>query len=97
MHACVLEAHSTGRGGRRGLCWCVTPCDATQRSTRCRSCCLLTHPMVLPVQVLYVGVYQLIAEEFQRRDLLVRPRLAAALFAALLAGVFAMCVVGIWA
>lgn len=47
--------------------------------------------------LLYIGMYQLVAEEFSREDLLVRPGLRTAMQAALLLGGAAMCVIGIWA
>jgi hypothetical protein len=40
--------------------------------------------------------YQLIAEEFSRDDLVVRPRLRAAMTAGLLMGAACMCVIAIW-
>jgi zinc transporter 1/2/3 len=46
--------------------------------------------------LLYIGMYQLIAEEFSREDLLVRPKLRLGMYAALLLGAAAMCVIGIW-
>lgn len=45
----------------------------------------------------YISMYQLIAEEFSREDLVVKGRLRAGMFAALLVGAAAMCIVGIWA
>lgn len=47
--------------------------------------------------LIYIGMYQLIAEEFSREDLLVRPRLRFGMYAALLAGAACMCILGIWA
>lgn len=44
----------------------------------------------------YIGMYQLIAEEFSREDLLVRPRLRYGMYAALLAGAAVMAILGIW-
>lgn len=45
----------------------------------------------------YVAMVELIAEEFTREDLLVKPRLRVAMWAALLLGAAAMCVLAIWA
>lgn len=47
--------------------------------------------------LIYIGMYQLIAEEFSREDLLVRPRLRYGMYAALLLGGACMCVLGVWA
>eukprot|EP00879_Flechtneria_rotunda_P002960 GHRR01003177.1.p1 GENE.GHRR01003177.1~~GHRR01003177.1.p1 ORF type:complete len:368 (+),score=84.80 GHRR01003177.1:176-1279(+) len=47
--------------------------------------------------LLYIGMYQLIAEEFSREDILVRPRLRVGMHAALLLGAAVMCILGIWA
>lgn len=47
--------------------------------------------------LLYIGFYQLIAEEFSREDMLVRPRLRVGMCAALLLGAASMCVLGVWA
>lgn len=46
--------------------------------------------------LLYVAMYQLIGEEFTKQDLLVRPKLGVALFAALSVGLAFMCIIGIW-
>jgi zinc transporter 1/2/3 len=46
--------------------------------------------------LLAVSMYTLISEEFSKPDLLARPRLAAVLMAAVLLGVGAMAVIGIW-
>jgi len=46
--------------------------------------------------LLYIGMYQLIAEEFSREDLLVRSKLRYGMYAALLLGAAAMCIIGIW-
>jgi zinc transporter 1/2/3 len=47
--------------------------------------------------LIYIGMYQLIAEEFSREDLLVRPRLRYGMYAGLLLGAACMCVLGVWA
>lgn len=47
--------------------------------------------------LIYIGMYQLIAEEFSREDLLVRPRLRFGMYAALILGAACMCILGIWA
>jgi zinc transporter 1/2/3 len=47
--------------------------------------------------LIYIGMYQLIAEEFSREDLLVRPKLRYGMYAALLLGGACMCVLGVWA
>jgi zinc transporter ZupT len=47
--------------------------------------------------LLYIGMYQLVAEEFSRDDLLVRPRLRFGMYGALLLGAACMCLIGIWA
>eukprot|EP00775_Hariotina_reticulata_P007796 gene7796-7993_t len=47
--------------------------------------------------LLYIGMYQLIAEEFSREDLLVKPRLRLGMYTALCLGAAAMCILGIWA
>jgi hypothetical protein len=44
----------------------------------------------------YIAMYQLIAEEFSREDLLVRGRLRAGLLLGLAAGAACMCVLAIW-
>lgn len=46
--------------------------------------------------LIYIGMYQLIAEEFSRDDLLVKPRLRYGMYAALLLGSACMCILGIW-
>eukprot|EP00882_Tetradesmus_deserticola_P004878 GHRQ01005140.1.p1 GENE.GHRQ01005140.1~~GHRQ01005140.1.p1 ORF type:complete len:448 (+),score=82.70 GHRQ01005140.1:167-1345(+) len=46
--------------------------------------------------LLYVALYSLLAEEFSKSDLIFRPGLAALLAAAVLLGVGAMAVIGIW-
>lgn len=46
--------------------------------------------------LIYIGMYQLIAEEFSREDLLVRPKLRYSMYAALLLGGACMCILGIW-
>lgn len=46
--------------------------------------------------LLYIGMYQLVAEEFSREDLLVRPKLRVGMYAALLLGAAAMCILAIW-
>lgn len=47
--------------------------------------------------LLYIGMYQLIAEEFSREDILVKPRLRAGMYLALMLGAASMCVLGLWA
>jgi hypothetical protein len=47
--------------------------------------------------LLYIAMFQLIAEEFSREDMLVRPRLRLGMYAALCMGAAAMCLLGIWA
>eukprot|EP00775_Hariotina_reticulata_P009847 gene9847-10006_t len=47
--------------------------------------------------LLHIGMYQLVAEEFSREDLLVKPKLRFGMYAALCLGAAAMCIVGIWA
>jgi hypothetical protein len=44
----------------------------------------------------YISMYQLIAEEFSREDLLYRGRLRLGLVGALLMGAASMCVLAIW-
>lgn len=44
----------------------------------------------------YIAMYQLIAEEFSREDLLVRGRLRVGLLLGLAAGAACMCVLAIW-
>ena len=46
--------------------------------------------------LLYISMYQLIAEEFSREDLIVRGRLRAALLLGLAGGAACMCVLAIW-
>ncbi|GBF90062.1 zinc-nutrition responsive transporter [Raphidocelis subcapitata] len=46
--------------------------------------------------LLYISMYQLIAEEFSREDLVVRPRLRLGMALALLAGAGCMCLLAIW-
>jgi zinc transporter 1/2/3 len=46
--------------------------------------------------LLHLSMFQLIGEELTRHDLLVRPRLAAALFAAIAAGAASMAVIALW-
>jgi zinc transporter 1/2/3 len=46
--------------------------------------------------LLYIGMYQLIAEEFSREDLLVKPRLRVGMYAALCLGAAVMCILGVW-
>ncbi|KAF8065477.1 hypothetical protein HT031_003078 [Scenedesmus sp. PABB004] len=47
--------------------------------------------------LLYIALFQLIAEEFSREDLLVRGRLRGGMYAALALGAALMCVLGVWA
>eukprot|EP00877_Chromochloris_zofingiensis_P006292 jgi/Chrzof1/1916/Cz10g26060.t1 len=47
--------------------------------------------------LLYIAMYQLIAEEFSREDLLVKPKLRLGMYASLLLGAACMCILGIWA
>uniref|UniRef100_A0A383WMG0 Zinc/iron permease n=1 Tax=Tetradesmus obliquus TaxID=3088 RepID=A0A383WMG0_TETOB len=47
--------------------------------------------------LLYIGMFQLIAEEFSREDMLVRPRLRLGMYGALCLGAASMCILGIWA
>eukprot|EP00882_Tetradesmus_deserticola_P002513 GHRQ01002675.1.p1 GENE.GHRQ01002675.1~~GHRQ01002675.1.p1 ORF type:complete len:375 (+),score=159.09 GHRQ01002675.1:202-1326(+) len=47
--------------------------------------------------LLYIGMFQLIAEEFSREDMLVHTRLRLGMYAALCLGAAAMCILGIWA
>ncbi|KAI8474633.1 MAG: ZIP family transporter [Monoraphidium minutum] len=46
--------------------------------------------------LLYISLFQLIAEEFSREDLLVRPRLRLGMTAGMLLGAACMCVLAIW-
>lgn len=46
--------------------------------------------------LLYISMYQLIAEEFSREDLVVRGRLRAAMICGLLLGACSMCVLAVW-
>lgn len=47
--------------------------------------------------LLYIGMYQLIAEEFSREDLLVKPRLRFGMYGGLCLGAALMCVLAVWA
>eukprot|EP00878_Enallax_costatus_P000535 GHUV01000630.1.p1 GENE.GHUV01000630.1~~GHUV01000630.1.p1 ORF type:complete len:388 (+),score=25.50 GHUV01000630.1:179-1342(+) len=47
--------------------------------------------------LLYIGMYQLVAEEFSREDILVKPRLRNGMYAALCCGAASMCILGLWA
>jgi hypothetical protein len=47
--------------------------------------------------LLYIAMFQLIAEEFSREDMLVRPGFRLAMYAALCTGGAVMCILGIWA
>jgi hypothetical protein len=47
--------------------------------------------------LLYIGMFQLIAEEFSREDMIVRTKLRLGMYAALCLGAASMCVLGIWA
>jgi zinc transporter 1/2/3 len=47
--------------------------------------------------LIYIGMYQLIAEEFSREDLLVRPGLRYGMYASLFLGAACMTILGIWA
>uniref|UniRef100_A0A383V3N2 Zinc/iron permease n=1 Tax=Tetradesmus obliquus TaxID=3088 RepID=A0A383V3N2_TETOB len=46
--------------------------------------------------LLYIAMFQLIAEEFSREDMLVRPGLRLGMYGALCAGAAVMCILGIW-
>ncbi|KAF6262375.1 ZIP family transporter [Scenedesmus sp. NREL 46B-D3] len=47
--------------------------------------------------LLYISMFQLIAEEFSREDLLVLTKLRLGMYASLCLGVASMCILGIWA
>lgn len=47
--------------------------------------------------LLYIGMYQLVAEEFSREDILVKPGLRSGMYAALCVGAASMCILGLWA
>jgi hypothetical protein len=47
--------------------------------------------------LLYIGMFQLIAEEFSREDMIVRTKLRLGMYAALCLGAASMCILGIWA
>jgi len=47
--------------------------------------------------LLHIGMFQLIAEEFSREDLVAKPKLRLGMCAAMCLGAAAMCIVGIWA
>lgn len=46
--------------------------------------------------LLYIGLHQLIAEEFSKADLTVRPGLRFGMFLALILGAAAMCALALW-
>jgi zinc transporter ZupT len=46
--------------------------------------------------LLYIAMFQLIAEEFSREDMLVRPGFRLSMYAALCIGAAVMCILGIW-
>ncbi|GBF93320.1 zinc-nutrition responsive transporter, partial [Raphidocelis subcapitata] len=46
--------------------------------------------------LLYISMYQLIAEEFSREDLILKGRLRGGMIAGLLAGAACMCILAIW-
>lgn len=47
--------------------------------------------------LLYIGMYQLIAEEFSREDLMVQPKLRLGMYGALSMGAALMCMLAVWA
>jgi hypothetical protein len=47
--------------------------------------------------LLYIGLNQLLAEEFSKGDLTVRPGLRFGMYLAVVLGAGAMCALGIWA